>query len=179
MFRSSRVALAGLFVALALAVDLITAPLPNVELLSLTIFLGGAAVGPLGGSFIGVATELIHSLLNPLGPAFPLVLLGQLIGMGIMGTAGGLLGPRLAALKRGPAVVALAGIGLALTGFFDVITNLGLGFHLGSVWPTLVGGILFAATHVISNAFLFGLLGIGGLRVLRELGMFDTGEGRR
>lgn len=179
MFRSSRVALAGLFVALTLGVDLITAPLPNVELLSLTLFLGGAATGPAVGFAIGIAAELIHSFLNPLGPAFPLVLLAQLLGMGTVGLVGGLLGARVARLRRGPAIGALAILGFSLTTFFDLLTNAALGIHLGSLWLTLAGGIPFAIAHIVSNTLLFPALGLGGLRVLRELGVLAIGEGAR
>lgn len=174
LLGSSRVALAGLFVALALGVDLVTAPIPNVELLSLTIFLGGAATTTGIGFAIGMATELIHSLLNPLGPAFPLVFLAQLLGMGMIGFAGGLFGSRLVRLGRFRALVMLAVLGFLLTALFDVLTNLALGVHLGSIGPTLVGGVLFAAAHIVSNAILFAVLGIGGLRVLRELDLFEA-----
>jgi hypothetical protein len=177
VFRSSRIALAGLFVALALGIDLLTAPLPNIELLSLTIFLGGAATGPLTGFLIGVAAELIHSTLNPLGPAFPLVLVAQLLGMGIVGCTGGKLGPPVARLGRVKALAALAGLGLVLTTLFDLLTNFALGIHLGPVLPTLAGGILFAVAHIVSNTFVFAGLGLGGLRVLRELGLVEGREG--
>lgn len=176
MFRSSRIALAGLFVALALGIDLLTAALPNIELLSLTIFLGGAATGPLVGCFIGVAAELIHSFLNPLGPAFPLVFAGQLLGMGVVGWAGGTFGPRVARLGRVASIAALAGLGFILTVFFDLITNLALGVHLGPVLPTLAGGILFAIAHIVSNTLVYAMLGLGGLRVLRELGLVEGKE---
>ena len=163
--------------ALALGIDLLTAPLPNVELLSLTIFLGGAATGPLAGCFIGGVTELIHSTLNPLGPAFPLVFVGQLLGMGTVGWAGGKFGPQVARLGRVASIAALAGLGFVLTVFFDLLTNLALGIHLGPVLPTLAGGILFAIAHIVSNTFVFAGLGLGGLRVLRELGLVEGKEG--
>jgi hypothetical protein len=174
VFRSSRIALAGLFVALAPAIDLLTAPIPNVELMSLVIFLGGAATGGLTGCFIGLAAEVIHSLLNPLGPAFPLVFSAQLLGMGLVGWTGGRLGPQVAGLGRAAALAALAGLGFILTAVFDVLTNLALGIHLGPVWPTLIGGIPFAIAHIVSNTVVYAGLGLGGLRVLRELGLVEA-----
>ncbi len=171
MYRWSRLALTALFIALAVAVGYGGSVLPNVELVSLTVFLGGVATGAVSGILIGVAAELIFSGINPLGPTFPLVLAAQLAGMGLFGLAGGTLGRHMLRLGAIARVTVLAVTGLALTLFFDVITNLGLGVHLGPVWATLAGGLAFAVVHIISNMLVFAVLGGGGLRVLRDLGL--------
>lgn len=181
MVGSSRsLALTGLFIALAAGLGFGTAVVPNVELLTITVFLGGAAVGPLQGLIIGVGAELLFSGLNPIGPALPLVFVAQLVGVGACGLAGGLAGPRLADLPRLRRASLLGVTGLSLTLFFDALTNLALGIHLGPVLATLAGGLAFAVLHIVSNAIVFAVIGPGGLRVLAELGLLarrgDRGE---
>jgi hypothetical protein len=177
VFRSSRLALTGLFIALAVGLGFGTAAIPNVELLSITVFLGGAATGPLHGLLIGVAAELLFSGLNPIGPAFPLVLVAQLSSVGAIGLAGGLLGVRLSRLKRLTRACALGASGLLLTLLFDALTNLALGVHLGPILPTLIGGLAFGVMHLVSNTVIFAGIGPGGLRVLGDLGLFEDRDG--
>lgn len=168
---SQPLALTGLFIALAAGLGFGTLVIPNVELLSITVFLGGAAVGPLWGLVIGVGAELLFSGLNPIGPALPLVLVAQLIGIGAFGLAGGLTGVRLAKLGRLRRALLLGSSGLVLTLLFDTLTNLALGIHLGPILPTLAAGLAFAILHIVSNAVVFAVIGPGGLRVLAELGL--------
>ncbi len=174
MFRSSRLALTALFAALAAALGFAGAWLPNLELITLTIFLGGVVTGPLHGFAIGVLAELVFSMLNPLGPALPLVFVAQLIGMGIAGAAGGLLGPRIARLRGGARVAVLAVAGFTVTLLFDVITNLALGIHLGPVFPTLAGGLAFSLVHLAANTLAFAVLGAGGLRVFEGMALIGA-----
>ena len=93
MFRSSRLAFTALFAALAAALGFAGALVPNVELITLAVFLGGVATGVGAGIAIGVIAEFVFSILNPLGPALPFVFAAQLLGMGIAGAAGGILAP--------------------------------------------------------------------------------------
>jgi hypothetical protein len=170
VYRSSHLARAAIFVALAAGLGFAGAVLPNVELVTVTIFLGGAATGPWAGAAIGVAAELLVSGLNPLGPALPLVFAAQLVGMAVVGLAGGLVGRRLLRVTATYRAVLLGGLGLLLALFFDVLTNLALGIHLGPVRATLAGGLVFSVVHIVSNTFVFAVLGTGGLRVLAEMG---------
>ncbi len=171
MYRSSHLARAALFIALAAGLGFAGAVLPNVELVTITIFLGGAATGPVTGAAIGAAAELLVSGLNPLGPALPLVFVAQVVGMAATGLAGGLLGRRILRIKATYRVALLAGIGLVLTIFFDFLTNLALGVHLGPIRATVLGGLAFSVVHIVSNMFVFAVLGAGGLRVLAEMGI--------
>jgi energy-coupling factor transport system substrate-specific component len=174
VFRSSRLALTALFAALAAALGFAGAWLPNIELVTLTVFLGGVVTGALSGFAIGVLAELVFSMLNPLGPALPLVFVAQLIGMGIAGAAGGLLGPRIPRLRAGARVMVLAAAGLAVTLIFDVLTNLALGIHLGPVLPTLAGGLVFSVVHLTANTLAFAVLGAGGIRVFEGMALIGA-----
>jgi hypothetical protein len=175
VYRSSLVARAALFIALATGLGFAGAILPNVELVTITIFLGGAATGPLVGAAIGVAAELLVSGLNPLGPALPLVVAAQLGGMAVAGLAGGLLGRHLLRLSAIHRVTLLGALGLVITLCFDLLTNLALGVHLGPIRATVVGGLVFSGVHIVANVFVFAVLGAGGLRVLADLGILGRG----
>ncbi len=167
---------AALFVALAVGLGFAGSVIPNVELVSITVFLGGAATGAAYGGFIGLAAELLFSGLNPLGPALPLVFAAQLTGMATCGVAGGLLGPHLLRCTVAFRTTLLALTGFVLTLLFDVLTNLGLGLHLGPVAATLAGGLALSVVHVVANMFVFAVLGAGGLRLLGDLGVITRRE---
>ncbi len=171
MFRSSRLAYVALFAALSAALGFAGALIPNVELITLSVFLGGVATGALSGIAIGILSEFVFSLLNPLGPALPLVFVAQLFGMGVGGAVGGLLAPRLARLAGRWRAVLLGAAGFLITLNFDVATNLALGIHMGPILPTLIGGLAFSAIHLLANTLLFAVLGAGGLRVFESFGL--------
>jgi energy-coupling factor transport system substrate-specific component len=176
LFRSSRLAYTALFAALSAALGFAGTLIPNVELITLAVFLGGVVTGAWSGFAIGALAEVVFSLLNPLGPAFPLVFAVQIFGMGVAGAAGGLLAPRLARMSgRGRALV-LAVAGFLITLHFDVVTNLALGIHLGPVLPTLIGGLAFSMIHLGANTLGFAVLGVGGLRVFESFGLLGGSE---
>jgi len=173
VFRASTVARTAAFVALGVTVGFVLAGVPNLELITLTVFLGGAASGPLHGAQIGALTALLFSGMNPLGLPPPLVLLAQLAGMTSSGLSGGLLGPRLARRPTGQQVWLLGGLGLMLTLLYDVLTNGAIGLHFGPILPTLIAGLGFAVLHIVTNTVAFAVLGVSGLRVLGDLGQLE------
>ena len=174
MLRHGRMALAASFIALAVALGFLLSAVPNVELLTLTVFLAGGVLGSGLGAGVGATAALLFSLLNPLGPPpLPLLLVGQLLGMALAGAVGGLTVPRLAALPVTGRMLLCAGLGFVVTLAYDVLTNLGVAIHLGPIRPTLIGGLAFAAVHMVSNTVVFGVLGPGALRVLDELGQLS------
>ncbi len=166
---SRRIAFVAAFAALAVAFGFLLAAVPNIELMTLTVFLGGAVCGVRDGALVGLAATAVFSLLNPWGVAFPLVFVGQLTGMASVGAAGGLWAPRHPK-RPGHLSVVLGALGLGLTAIYDLLTNLGLGLHVGRILPTVVGGVPFMALHVASNAAVFATLGTVATLRLSELG---------
>lgn len=173
VFRASRIALTAAFIALAVTLGFLLAPVPNVELVTLTVFLGGAATGVVGGGIIGALTALLHSGLNPLGLPFPLVLLGQVLGMAVAGVAGAWIGRRVQALAVWKQTVLLGLIGFGLTLCYQLLVNIGFGIHYGPIIPAVVSGIAFTGLHLVANTIAFAALGGAGLRVLAELGQLE------
>lgn len=152
---------AALFTALSVALGFLLAAVPNVELMSLSVFLGGVFCGARIGSLVGVLSEAFFSLLNPLGPPLPPLLVAQLAGFALIGFAGGVLGPRLAPGRAG-AIVVSALAGLVLTLVYDALTNVAtavialgprkLGEGVGGVF---IAGALFMAIHAGVNTAVF------------------------
>jgi energy-coupling factor transport system substrate-specific component len=179
--RERKVIRAALFTALSVALGFLLAAVPNVELMTLSVFLAGVFCGPRAGVFVGVLSESLFSMLNPLGPALPPLLAAQLMGFGLVGLAGGLLGPRLRPGRPG-GVAASALAGFILTLIYDALTNAATAFiALGprrlaeGIGGVFVAGILFMVIHVGVNTAVFAA---AVLPVVRVAHTWQRGGGR-
>lgn len=135
-------------------------PWPNFEVLTLVVFLAGVLLGAGWGAGVGALSMLAYSLLNPYGPAHPLVTLSQVLGESAAGPAGAwffVAGIVARTAKLRAAVLAVCAI--VLTAFFDFVTNLASGLVYGQIRATLIGGILFSLWHIGTNILLFVALG--------------------
>lgn len=134
--------------------------IPNFEVLSLVVFCSGVLLGARDGALVGGLTMLVFSLLNPYGPAPPLVTAAQVAGNVAFGLAGaayaslGLPGRPLAIR-----VVALVLIAFVVTAFYDLLTNVAGGLVYGQMRTLLLAGIPFALWHNGTNIALFATLG--------------------
>jgi len=155
---------ASIFTALAIGLGFSLLMVPNVELISVVVFLSGLTLGVKWGILVGGTAELIFSVLNPFGSGlvFPPLLLSQIISMIIIGAVGGLLRPLF--FKKDFSKKSIAG--LAITGFiltfiFDSLTTLSYPFSAGFDLPQTIGiyisGIGFTFLHQISNAIVFAV----------------------
>ncbi|HYM81072.1 MAG TPA: hypothetical protein VEY91_06640 [Candidatus Limnocylindria bacterium] len=134
--------------------------IPNFEVLTLVVFCSGVLLGARDGALVGALTMIIYSVLNPYGPAHPLVTLSQVMGISLAGFAGALFA-RLGVPSRSPAVRA-AVLGVAavpLTAAYDLLTNLATGVIFGQMRVTLLMGIPFSLWHIGYNVALFVALG--------------------
>jgi len=159
--RERTIILAALFIALSVALGYALAEIPNVELMTLTVFVAGAFCGWGLGSLVGGLSILFFSLLNPLGPAPAPLLAAQVAGFAVTGAVGGVVGPRIAPITwRGAAVS--AAMGFLLTLFYDVITTLATAFialgvdrFAGGLAGVFLVGTAFVAWHVGINTAVF------------------------
>ncbi len=154
-----RLSYAALMVAAGLT-GVYAETIPNFEVLTLVVFLSGVLLGMSWGALVGALTMIVYSLLNPYGAVHPLVTLAQVMGEVASGASGAWFAAAGFATSR-PLVRAFA-LGLfaiALTAWFDLITNLATGILFGQIRVTLLGGIPFALWHIASNVALFAVLG--------------------
>lgn len=164
---------ASIFTALAIGLGFSLIMVPNIELITVIIFLAGLTLGIGWGVLVGGTAELIFSVLNPFGSGlvFPPLLLAQVLSMMIVGLAGGLMRPLF--FKRefsAKNIAGLAIIGFILTFIFDSLTTLSYPISVGFDLPQTVGiyisGIGFTILHQVSNAIVFA---IGVPRVVKHL----------
>lgn len=124
------------------------------------VFCAGVLLGARDGILVGALTMLVYSLLNPYGPAHPVVTAAQVVGNSLSG-AGGALFARLGLPARPAAVRAgmLVVFALLLTASYDLLTNIATGLVFGQMKTWLVAGIPFALWHIGYNIALFVALG--------------------
>jgi len=169
----NKIVRASIFTALAIGLGFSLLMIPNVELITVIVFLAGLTLGVRWGALVGGTAELIFSILNPFGSGliFPPLLISQVISMIIIGASGGLL--RSLFFKKDFSKRRIAG--LAITGFlltfvFDSLTTLsyplGAGFDLPQTIGLYISGLGFTILHQISNAIIFA---IGVPNVIKQL----------
>jgi hypothetical protein len=152
----TRLSTAAVLIAAAIALGYLLAGVPNVEGMSAVAFLAGCFLGAGGGALVGAVSILLFSVLNPLGPPLPQVLVAQVAGMALIG-ASGHLWRRLAAVVPRPEILAAA-LGALLTLVYGVLADYGFAVSMGrwkDPWPVIIAGIPFSTVHIISNAVIF------------------------
>ncbi len=158
-----RAVLLGLFAGTGVGVGYLLSGVPNLELVTLLSALAGAALGPGLGAVAGALAATLFSLGNPYGPPLPWLLAAQAAGQATAGLLGGLATEPLLDLRRagrrGTAALLAAGVGLAATLVYDLLTNgasaLALALDLRVV---AVGAVPFALLHLAGNVPIFALL---------------------
>ncbi|MFC1581807.1 hypothetical protein ACFL3L_02790 [Candidatus Neomarinimicrobiota bacterium] len=155
---------AALFASVAIGLGFSLVMVPNIELITVVVFLAGLTLGAGWGILVGGTAEFIFSALNPLGSGllFLPLFIAQVSSMAIIGALGGLMRPIFFKEKYGTLkIVGLIITGFFLTLFFDSITTLSFPISAGYDWPQTWGlylsGIGFTILHQISNAIVFSI----------------------
>jgi hypothetical protein len=158
--RATRITLlACLLTALVYAAGEALAGIPNVEVITLLIFIAGFLLGPWWGAVVGGAGMGAHSLFNALGTVAPPVWIAQVVCYAFIGLCGAWLGPRIAALAtRTSQSLASAAAGIVLVLGYQLVVNVAsfaaFAAHV-PLWTYVWGGLVFAAIQVVWNAALF------------------------
>lgn len=169
------IALMGVFTALCLAIQLSPRP-PNVEFTSFFAFIVGFMFGPLVGVVFGGFVMFVNGFFSPWGFA-GLNMPFQIVGMVIVGLAGGLYSRYLRSYGAANFWVEVSILGAFLTELYDLITNFGVAvtYMISGMNPTLAVitalayGTPFSLIHVFSNAIVFGLVFFPLVKVLNGL----------
>ena len=154
--------LLGLFAGTAVGLGYLLAGVPNVELMTLVVAVAGGVLGLRLGVLCGCLVALVYSLGSPYGPAPPLLLIAQAVGMGGAGAAGWLVRrPLLGTLAEGRrygAMLMAGSTGLVATILYEGLTNAAIMVTL-DLDPRVVvtGAIPFLIIHVGVNTVLFTL----------------------
>lgn len=170
--REQKIILTALFIALAVVLGYLLAEVPNVELMTVVVFLSGVFLGARLGATVGLLSILFYSLFNPFGPPLLPLMIAQLIGFAVIGSTGGLLKEQLHRTGTG-VVITSALAGLVLTLIYDFLTTvataaiaLGLGGFLEGLGGVFLAGSVFIAIHSISNTAVFAVAIVPIVRVM-------------
>lgn len=154
---TGRLTKAAMLIALAVALGYLLAAVPNVEAISAVSFFSGYLLGAATGALVGGVSILLFSVLNPLGPSFPLVLAAQVLMMALMGACGDVW--RRVIMLTGRAEFFAATFGVVLTLAYGVIADYGFAVSMGrwkDPFPVIAAGLPFSVVHIVSNGLIFG-----------------------
>jgi hypothetical protein len=162
----------SMFTALGVTLGYALMLIPNVELVTATVFIAGVVSGAWGGAFVGAATEGIFSLFHPLGAPSPPLWIAQVISMAVAGAAGGLFFGSTFPLSQSKRVkIGIAGFLCTLN--FAVLTTIAfaltVSFSMKQILASLVFGIGFYIVHLISNTVIFFTIVPAVLRILSSV----------
>ena len=160
MYKTRKALLASLLIAAAVALGYALAGVPNVELMTATVFIAGYLLGAGLGAVVGVGAMLLHSTFNPLGMAHPFLMGAQIAGFALIGVAGAWLGPVVTRIEsRWVGAGLSASIGFVLTLVFQVLVNAGSFYAFSSTDDHLLTyvklGLAFTALHLVWNTGIF------------------------
>ncbi len=173
--KSFRIALISTFAALAVVLGYMLVYLPNIELITLMIFLSGFILGKRDGAIVGLMSSFIFVFFNPYGVS-PLPLFAyQLSHYALVGFVGGLTSSYMNKkeffkpeedLYVIKVILIFAIIGAVLTFIYDILSTL-IGAitifgTLETFWITYIIGLPFTTVHLIGNTlgFIFILPGL-------------------
>ncbi|RKY49493.1 MAG: hypothetical protein DRP86_05175 [Candidatus Neomarinimicrobiota bacterium] len=165
--RNRRFVETGVFLALFWGLAYAFLYVPNVEFILFIAFLSGFLLGWIRGVFVALLGELVFSVANPMGSglAYPPMLMAQLLGFGIVASAGFGLRPvvRNIRTEKKMLIFLFGAAGLVLTFVYDSLTSLAFplasGFTGPQIWVTYLSGLPFYAIHILSNTLIFAILG--------------------
>ena len=173
-------AMIGVLSALSVALGYAFIIVPNVEMISASIFISGYLLGVRKGIIVGLLAESVYSAFNPMGSglAFPFLFGAQLIGMSLFGAAGGMLsGWREKFNFSRTKIFMFAATGFLCTVFYDLLTTLSwpiaAGFKGGQIYATLAFGAIFSSIHLISNTLIFSIIVPSILKAVNRTGRFQ------
>jgi hypothetical protein len=175
--RATGTSAVAIFAALAAALGFLLIQVPNVELLTFTVFSAGVVLGRARGAVTGALAMALYSGANPYGSgaAIPTLFVAQIGAAALAGLAGG----AASALWTGDSsrllwrIVLSALTGLVLTAVYQAAVIVGISamspdFRTGTL-AVLASNAFFATTHLVSNTILFAILGPAVLPRLKRL----------
>lgn len=180
MIKTDYLSMSAVFIATAVSLGFVLSTIPNLELMTLSIFLSGYVLGKFYGSFVGFFSAILWSSLNPWGSglAYPSLFASQILGFSVTGFSGGFVRLITNPLKiRSIGLIILGSSGFILTLFYDVITNLGSiflsGFNFNTIRNILIASIPLSSFHIILNTLLFLTLLPILIKKLAQIGYLD------
>ena len=153
---------AAIFCALAIGMGFSLMLVPNIELITVIVFMSGLMLGWKWGALVGGTAIFIYSGLNPMGSglSFPPLFFMQILGMAITGFTGGLFSRFFLEKETNIfSLITLWLLGFICTFIYDFLTlisyPLSAGLGVSGMIAAFVKGIGFTLLHEISNGIVF------------------------
>jgi hypothetical protein len=173
--NTRKIAFIAAFVALAVGGGF-AEQIPNVEIVTMTVFLAGALLGPAPGLVAGISTAYLFSVLNPLGATPNSILIARIIAWGLCGAVAGLLPIRyeVSIASR----IFLGACGLLLTVVYQFLIAASYAISTNLDWNAIIASLAlsawFSGLHVLSNTLIFAIILPILIRRLLALPVFQT-----
>jgi len=158
---SLKIALLAVFTALGVALSTMFIYFPNIELMTLTLFIGGIILGPLYGSFLAIFSATLYELIATIiiGPGY-VIFPFKVIAFLIIVLAGAAIRKKIPEKPKAIWWFTFGVIGGLLTIFYDLITNIGWiilsdNFNFIGYISAIVIGLPITASRVATNTVLF------------------------
>ena len=155
---------AAIFNSIAIGLGFAFLFIPNVEFISVVVFISGLTLGTLFGLIVGGTSMLIYSGLNPLGSGliFLPLFFSQIIAMAGIGIFGSLNRYLLVKLPVKTLVPFTAVLGALSAIWYDLMITIAypisIGQNLNEIITFAISGLLFTTTHIISNSLIFSIV---------------------
>ena len=165
---------AAIFTATAIALGFIFMLIPNVEFISVTVFLSGLTLGSGFGAMIGGTSMFIYSAFNPLGSGliFLPLLFGQVVAMSLIGIFGALTSKILLNVSFKISIPIAGTIGFISAICYDGLMTISYPISAGYNWEETItyaiSGLIFTAMHVVSNTLIFSIVVPGYLHRMSQ-----------
>ncbi len=165
---------AAIFAAMAIGLGFMFMLVPNLEFISVTVFLAGLTLGIPYGAMVGGTAILIYSGMNPLGSGliYLTLLFGQIVAMAGIGIAGAFSVKFIKNLSTKMMAVIAGGLGFGCSLWYDGITTLAYPISAGYNWDETISyaisGLLFTSMHLVSNTVIFSVVVPGYFRRLPQ-----------
>jgi len=181
--KTIRIVLISTFSALAVVLGYALVSIPNVELFTLMIFLGGFILGKRDGLIIGLLSSFIFVFFNPWGTSQLPLFTYQITHYSLTGFLGGVMQTYL---KKNDSfkpkedlytlrlMIFFGFIGLSITLMFDIISTLigsliNFGFDVELLILSYISGIPFTLAHLIGNTLGFIFILPGSISLIYKL----------
>ncbi|MFX1446662.1 MAG: hypothetical protein ACFFCG_00835 [Promethearchaeota archaeon] len=182
--KSFRIALIGIFTALSTVLGYLLAPIPNLEVFTMMIFLSGFILSKKEGTIVGLLSALIFTLFNLYGSSLisPPLFVYQLIHYSATGVLGGLTKDFLLNKEYFKPnedlyvfwiMLLFGALGAVITFIFDILSTLFGGFVVSITIDYFIAtyllGIVFNAVHLIGNVLVFVFILPGLIQLITRL----------
>ena len=160
----NRLIQAAIFSSISIGLGFMFMFIPNVEFITVTVFLSGFTLGTFYGGLVGSMSMMIYSVMNPIGSGliYITLLIGQILAMMIIGIIGSFSKLLLKNQKHMIIIVVSGILGFICTLFYDGITTLAYPVSAGYNWEQTIAyaisGLLFTFFHMISNIIIFSIV---------------------